>query len=342
MGRPPLVQIKRWKPPKAPKLAGPYARNDALAAAMSWGTPGVGPEDVAVDAGGRPITGLADGRIIRFAADGSAWEELANVGGRPLGIELFDDGRILICNADLGLQRLDPDTGEVEVLLDSVAGERLRITNNAAILPDQTVLFTSSTRHYDLEYYRGDIFSNTCSGRLFLFDPETGDLETRMDGLQFANGVAVSPDTTWCAVAETSHYRINRHWLSGKKAGQSEVLIDNLPGFPDNLSTGASGTIWVALVTPRVKAADLLARMPAGPRKAVWATPEALQPKPAHVGFVLGLDVDGKVVANLQDPSGEHVFMVTGVREHGDALWLGSLTDQAIHRVPLPAHLTAA
>jgi hypothetical protein len=28
--------------------------------------------------------------------------------------------------------------------------------------------------------------------------------------------------------------------------------------------------------------------------------------------------------------------MATGVRRHGDTLWLGSLTEKAIARVPLP------
>ncbi|MFC4480350.1 hypothetical protein ACFO3N_25060, partial [Flavobacterium chungangensis] len=58
-------------------------------------------------------------------------------------------------------------------------------------------------------------------------------------------------------VAETGAYRLTRLWLTGHRAGESDVFADGLPGFPDNLSTGPGGLIWVAMAAPRQPALDL-------------------------------------------------------------------------------------
>src|SRR5687768_15209904 len=84
-----------WTPPAAPSLDGPYASNDRLAAAqrLAEGV-GHGPEALALDAQGRVHTGYVDGRVMRFEADGSQGVELANTGGRPLGLKFAPDGRL--------------------------------------------------------------------------------------------------------------------------------------------------------------------------------------------------------------------------------------------------------
>jgi hypothetical protein len=51
-------------------------------------------------------------------------------------------------------------------------------------------------------------------------------------------------------------------------------------------------------------------------------------------GIVALVDGDGRVLRTIHGPSGRYV-MVTGVRQHGSTLWLGSLTEPAIARLPL-------
>jgi hypothetical protein len=53
-------------------------------------------------------------------------------------------------------------------------------------------------------------------------------------------------------------------------------------------------------------------------------------------GLVLGIDLDGNVVANLQDPSGTHASYVTGVKEHQGMLFLGTIGEDSIKRIPVP------
>src|SRR5262249_54471477 len=142
----------------------------------------------------------------------------------------------------------------------------------------------------------------------------------------FANGVALAQDESFVAVAETGAYRGSRLWLTGTRAGQRDILIDNLPGFPDNLSTGTGGRLWIAIPSPRNPLLDWgHARHPVL-RKAIWAMPERLQPPPQHTTWVLAVDAAGQIVRDLQGRHGYH--MVTGVRERDGVLYLGSLTDQ--------------
>jgi len=137
-------------------------------------------------------------------------------------------------------------------------------------------------------------------------------------------------------VAETFSYRITRFWITGDKAGTSEPFAVNLPGFPDNITLGESGTLWVALAAPRNALLDRLGPHPWA-RKVVARLPTAVRPKPARYGLVLGLAADGSVQHNLHDPSGRWAMLTSAV-PIGDVLALGSLHGHAIGRVPLPTN----
>jgi sugar lactone lactonase YvrE len=129
---------------------------------------------------------------------------------------------------------------------------------------------------------------------------------------------------------------VNRVWLTGPRAGQRDVLADNLPGIPDNMSTGADGLLWIALASPRNRLLDWAHRRPPVLRRVVWALPEALQPPPAPTSWVIAVDGTGAVVHDLQRSEGGYQ-MVTGVRAHAGSLYLGSLTESAIAVLPLPS-----
>lgn len=285
-----------------------------------------GPEDVAVDPDGAVYTGVEDGRILRLSRDGSPARLVADTGGRPLGIEIDRDGDLIVCDAGRGLLRVDPGSGRVQTLVAS--GPDLLLCDNAAVASDGTVYFSDSSRRFELAHWRADLIEHSGTGRLLRRAP-TGDVEVLLNGLQFANGVALAADESFVAVAETGAYRVTRLWLTGPKAGQRDHLVDNLPGFPDNLSIGADGRIWIAIGSPRNRLLDWAhARTPLI-RQAIWALPERLQPGPARTAWAMAVDVAGAVVADLQG-AGDRYHFVTGVREHGRKLYLGSLVERAV------------
>jgi sugar lactone lactonase YvrE len=325
--RPPIDPVV-WAPPPVPARARARQSDPPMPEPALVQINGRGPEDVVVDAEGRLLTGVEDGRILRLTADGARIEVVADTGGRPLGLERAGDGRLVVCDAYRGLLRVDPDRGTVETLVHEFGGEPLRLCDNAAVAADGAVYFSDSSRRFGLRHWKADLLEHSGTGRLLRRDPN-GAVEVVLDGLQFANGVALAADGSFVAVAETGAYRVSRLWLSGPKAGQRDLLVDNLPGFPDNLSTGSDGRIWVALPSPRDPVLDWAHARPPAVRKLVWALPDRLQPGPKHTAWVQAVDGTGAVVADLQT-IGEQYRMVTGVREHAGRLYLGSLTERAI------------
>src|SRR5580704_6385462 len=87
--------------------------------------PGDGPEDVVAGPDGMIYTGLRDGRVFAVAPEDGAVREVANTGGRPLGLEATADGRLLICDSPKGLLELDLKTGALKTLVTHDREERL-------------------------------------------------------------------------------------------------------------------------------------------------------------------------------------------------------------------------
>ncbi len=99
----------------------------------------------------RLVTGVADGRLLSVALDGTNVDVIADTGGRPLGIESLPDGRLAVCDAQRGLLRVDPASASIEALTTTVAGEPMKLCNNAAVAPDGTIYFTDSSRRHGLD-----------------------------------------------------------------------------------------------------------------------------------------------------------------------------------------------
>lgn len=324
-----------WTPPVPPAFAGDYAPNTYLADVERLDLPsGYGPEDVAVDSLGRIYGGLQDGRIIRMQHDGSNAETFADTGGRPLGLAFDSTGHLIVADAFEGLLSVSPE-GEIIVLSTEADGVPFAFANDVDVGPDGVIYFSDASSKYDQHHYKWDLVESRPNGRLLAYDPATGVTSTLLDDLYFANGVAVSPDGTFLLVNETTRYRVRRYWLDGPRQGESEVILDNLPGFPDGISSNGAGVYWMAVPSPRNALLDNLAPSPFI-RKMILRLPEAMQPAPERYAFVLGLDGDGRIVHNLQNPSGEPFAIITSVEQVGDVLYLGSLEEPALARVAVP------
>jgi sugar lactone lactonase YvrE len=299
--------------------------------------PGPGAEDVVVASSGpyegSVYTGTEDGAIWRVRPDGARIDRVADTGGRPLGIELDLDGRLLVCDAHRGLLRVDPATGGVEAVSDRVDGVRMVFCNNAAIASDGTVWFSDSSTAYGIDRWRSDIVMATRTGRLLRRDPD-GATTTVIDGLDFANGVALAADESYVAVAESGGCTVVRHWLTGERAGTRDLLVPQLPGYPDNIARGSDGLVWVTIASPPNALATRIRSGPMWLRRAADAIPTQLQPQPIPSLRVQAYDDTGRLVHDLELPHDDYSF-VTGVREHDGRVWLGSLNHPAIAVVDL-------
>ena len=323
-----------WTPPPAPKLEGVYAYNEKLKGIQKL-APGLGsgPEGVNVDAIGRVYTGYKDGRIVMLSSNGAAYAELGNTQGRPLGITFGPNGGLIIADAKQGLLHLGNGITPLATEADGVPFRFVDDADNTRL--DKNIYFTDASSKYGYGQHMTDILEHGANGRLLEYNVASQQTRVLMKGLHFANGVAVGPDDAYVLVNETGEYRVLRYWLKGEKAGTHDVFIDNLPGFPDNITFNNRDTFWLALFAPRDALLDELLPGNLFLRQVVARLPAFLQPRPKMHSFVLGLGLDGKVVHNLQYAGPDAYAPITSVREFGPWLYFGSLTYPAIGRIPL-------
>ena len=303
--------------------------------------PGPGAEDVVVGLfgvdEGAVFTGTSDGSIFRLSHDGGTVEQIARTQGRPLGLEIDLDGRLLVCDAHRGLLRIDPRTGAVEAVTGEVNGTPMKFCNNAAIASDGTVWFSDSSTKYGIDDWKSDFVQHTRTGRLLRLDVD-GTVTVVIDGLAFANGVALSKNEDFVAVAETGGRTVVRRWISGNRKGMRDLLCSNLPGYPDNIARGSDGLIWVTIASPRDPVVERLQSGPMALRKLVTRIPDKLQPQPKKTVRVQAYDDEGQLVHDIDIDAGQQqtaYHMVTGVREHEGRVWMGSLHEAAVAVVSL-------
>lgn len=326
--KPPIAPV-RWQPPSVVEL--PPLPSPTITVVP---VPGHAPEDVVVDAAGRLYTGVDDGRILRLDADGAAPTVVANTGGRPLGLAVARDGRLLVCDSPRGLLALDPDTGAVEPLVERVGGRHLQFCSNVVETDDGTIYFSESTSAFTYEHFKGAVLESRGRGGLFRWDTD-GTVTTLAEGLYFTNGVTVTVDGSALVFAETLGRRLSKYWLTGPRAGTITPLVENLPGHPDNISTGADGRIWVAMVSPLNAAAEWLAPRPPVLRKLMWLLPDRFVPQIAPEVWTVAFEPDsGAVVGGLRTTHPDF-GMVTGLVESGGRLWLACIGSSALAHVAL-------
>jgi sugar lactone lactonase YvrE len=215
-----------------------------------------------------------------------------------------------------------------------VDGRPLVFASCPAIARDGTIYFTQSSQRHDLDHYATDVLEHSGTGRILRH--RDGRTEVIAEGLQFANGIVLTADESVLIVSETSAYRLGRHELDGSgRIGGTSTLIDALPGFPDNLTSGRDGLIWIGMVRPRDRLLDALLPRPARLRAFVSALPEPLLPGPKNIAWALAVNQAGTVVHDLR---GWHVGFreVTAARHVGNRLYLGSLDQSAIAALELP------
>ena len=331
MARKPRIHPVRWQPPPVENLPDMPAPRVTVVP-----LPGNGPEDVVVDEAGQLWTGLDDGRIMRLAPGGGQATVVADTGGRPLGLHIARDGRVLICDSHRGLLALNPDLGTLDVLEESVGGRRLKFCSNVTETADGTIYFTESTSDFHFEHYTAPIVEARATGGLFRLGTD-GAVSTLVDGLYFANGVTPTADGSALVFAETQARRLSKYWLTGPRAGSMTPLAVHLPGMPDNLSTGADGRIWAALVAEANPALESL--FPRAPiiRKVVWRLPERLQPRIKPEVWAVAFDPDsGAAVAGVRTRHPDF-GAVTGLVEAAGKLWMGTINFPAVAYVDLAA-----
>lgn len=289
-----------------------------------------GCEDISFDGAGNVYTGHEDGRLLRFPLDAAAdrVQEIVRFKGRPLGLEVMGDSIAWVCVEQEGLARVDLRANTYDILVSGFNDTLFQLIDYLDLDTLGRVYFTDASDRYSDDDLQLDVLEGNPNGALYRYDPATQQTERLLDDLRFANGVAVSPDQSFVLVNETAGFRTRRYWLTGAKAGTSEMFIEGLPGWPDGISLGTDGLYYLTLISPRTGMHDFILPRP-WTRRLVTKLPRALWPAPIRENYILALSDEGEVVRSWRDENPDY-SAISGVERVGNTLWFGTLNDSGI------------
>ncbi|WP_149096060.1 SMP-30/gluconolactonase/LRE family protein [Paenibacillus terrae] len=335
------VQPAKWLAPSAPSFeqAGPWQQNNKLSSAELVTDAPKFPEFITFDKEGSLYTGDSDGEIYKVAFDTKGNPQkaqlYADTKGTPNGLMFDASGNLIVTDVKKGLLSVDP-SGNVTVLADQVDGTPIYLANELDIAKDGTIYF-SDTSNYGSVVFK-EIAENKPHGRLLKYDPATKQTTVLLEGLYFANGVALSADEDFVLVAESYHYQLTRYWLKGPKKGTSDIFADNLAGFPDNITRDDQGHFWVGLFTTRIPFVDQMHGSPwlAGMMAKLPQSLLSGASAPVKHGLAVELSPQGKLIGSWHDPEGS-LYGVTTAVNHDGYLYIGTAPggSQGVHRVLL-------
>lgn len=338
------IDPQNWNAPKNKGYVGDFTPNEKLANLDLLDIGDIhGPEDVdsqIIDGTLYLFTSSQDGLIRKINAETKDVTTLADTGGVPLGFEFDSGGNLIVADAFKGLLSIAPD-GIVTTLTNMADGKPILYADDLDIDPNGVIYFSDASTKWGAkaagDTLKGSLFEimeHGRTGRILAYDPASGKTWTVMDNLSFANGVAMADNGQSILVNETGEYRIHKHWIAGPKKGQSKIVIDNLPGFPDNINRAPGGNFYVGIVSKRSAFLDDNSDKPFW-RKLAWRLPQSIQPKAQNHGFIIEMDGNGNVIQTWQDPSGAYPA-TTGAHNPGDDwLYITSLTASKLGRMKL-------
>jgi len=184
---------------------------------------------------------------------------------------ILPGGALAVCDAYRGLLRVNPGTGEVELLTDRVDGEPMPVLQERR----------RRRRWHGLLHRRvAPVRPARVEGgasRALGYRPAAVPPPGRLNGgaarrLQFATGVALTPDGQAVVVAETGNFQLIKYWLAGRGRDQRGVrraaprLRLGCRARQRQPTLGGHGQ-------PAPLGLDLLAERSPWYRKALWAMP---------------------------------------------------------------------
>lgn len=251
------------------------------------------PESVTVGPDGALWCGGEQGQVFRIA--GQVIETVASNQGFNLGLAFLDTTTVAVCDlARPAVWLLDLTTRSFTPLDGTIPGHRLLSPNAVVPLPDDSMLVSDSGVAHT---------------------PQPGILRYHRDGgaevwfgepLDFANGMALSPDQRHVYVAESWAHRVRVIDITPGtwRPGGSSIYAELGDAIPDGLCVDADGVLYVGCYEP---------------------------------SQVLRIPSAGVVELLAADPTAHTLCHPTGVTVRDAELVIANLGRWHLSRVPVPA-----
>jgi sugar lactone lactonase YvrE len=195
------------------------------------------------------------GQIYRIAPDGSSMEQIASSVGFSQGMAFDKEDNLYFCDLKhAAVMRLDTENGSLEKFADGAEGRGINIANYPA--------FGAEGRLYVSDSHA---FKDPGPG-ILRFDPDGSGELWYDEPMNFANGLALSPEGRHLYVAETFGNAIYRIPIEDNgTAGRREKVV-SLPGvLPDGLAFDTEDNLYVACYEPsqvlRISPDGMVARL---------------------------------------------------------------------------------
>ncbi|HEU5191881.1 MAG TPA: SMP-30/gluconolactonase/LRE family protein [Methylomirabilota bacterium] len=280
------------------------------------------PEDVVVSRDGRVWASDEASACAEITPDGTL-RRVGKAGGKPNGINMDREGRIVIANFAIdtpdpgALQRLDTQTGRIDVLCAEIKGRMLKASNYPLVDRAGNVWCSHST------WDRAGSSAGSGDGFVYRVRPD-GKAEIMAEGFHFTNGLAMDPDERHLYVCQTVGCDVVRlpiradgtlgpkerygPLLGGPAIDEPTPANRGTQGATDGCAFDQEGNLWVTLV---------------------------------RANKVIAITPVGKVEVIIEDPSGDLMDWPTNVSFGGSDLrdlYIGSVRkDYVLHaRSPIP------
>lgn len=251
------------------------------------------------------VTSLSRGAIYEVFLDGRDPVAAAEPGGGPNGMTAAADGRLWITQnggtamPSRSTRRVVPsiqvwDPAGVVAPRTALRGQVVA-PSDCACGPDGALWFTDPDGH--------GFGADALPGRVWRFEPATGEAVPVLDDVYFPNGIAFGPDGGDLYVSETARDRVRRYTVTSagltRDTGATELSVST----PDGIAVDTAAGVWVAgsrsgAVSYFDAAGRLTQRLDLGvqtmPTSVCFAGPEltTLVVTVAKGGRVLAFDVD--------------------------------------------------
>ncbi|XP_015789505.1 adipocyte plasma membrane-associated protein [Tetranychus urticae] len=256
----------------------------------------IGPEALAVK-GNKIYTGLGDGRLVVIDKESLNIKTIANLAdpnaigcgdniikntstcGRVLGLRFGDDSKLYFVDGAKGLYSYDLEINKLSHIALGSSTPWKGIYNSLVFDPkDNDLVYISvSSNRWTLDGILWSYLEMRPDGFVLAVNIKTGSVHKILEGHIFYNGLDISPDKSSLLVSVTGEYKILKVDLdiikesiqTDKPVTSVQVLVDGLPGAPDNIHVFAN-ELYIAMPALRLNSTllDNLSSLP-NVRKAV-------------------------------------------------------------------------
>ena len=185
------------------------------------------------------LSDMAANEVVRADLDGKR-EVVAGVPGMPMGLGWLPDGRFLVVSCNEGkLLRQEPD------------GSLVPHADLAALSPfpwgDMVVDGRGNAYVGCIGFDFGAGIEGEPPAGILALVTAGGEVREVADGIEFANGLAVTPDGATLILAETYGHRLTAFDIEADGGLANRRVWAELPGaFPDGICLDADGAVWYA------------------------------------------------------------------------------------------------